>query len=92
MQPVSPEPRSIRDGRYLIGRGVAAAIYWHWRWPAKVRVTLRRDGTALVETGLHNLGIGTYTVMQKRSVMTICINRGVDRGLSPMFKRQAVWR
>ena len=61
----TPEPRSIRDGRYLIGQGVAAAIYTHWRWPAKARVTLNRDGTALVETGSHDLGTGTYTVMQQ---------------------------
>jgi xanthine dehydrogenase YagR molybdenum-binding subunit len=61
----TPEPRSIRDGRYLIGQGVAAAIYTHWRWPAKARVTLNRDGTALVETGSHDVGTGTYTVMQQ---------------------------
>lgn len=59
------EPRSMRDGRYLIGQGVAAAIYTHWRWPAKARVTLSRDGTALVETGSHDIGTGTYTVMQQ---------------------------
>jgi xanthine dehydrogenase YagR molybdenum-binding subunit len=61
----TPEPRSMRDGRYLIGQGVAAAIYTHWRWPAKARVTLSRDGTALVETGSHDLGTGTYTVMRQ---------------------------
>ncbi len=27
----TPEPRSMRDGRYLIGQGVAGAIYTHWR-------------------------------------------------------------
>src|SRR5258708_37541646 len=47
----TPEPRSMRDGRYLIGQGVASAIYTHWGWPAKARVTLARDGTALVEAG-----------------------------------------
>ena len=36
----TPEPRSMRDGRYLIGQGVAAAIFTHWRWPGKARVTL----------------------------------------------------
>ena len=61
----TPEPRSMRDGRYLIGQGVAAAIYTHWRWPAKARVTLNRDGTALVEAGSHDLGTGTYTVMRQ---------------------------
>lgn len=58
-------PRSMRDGKYLIGQGVAAAIYTHWRWPATARVTLRRDGTALLEAGMHELGGGTYTVMRQ---------------------------
>jgi xanthine dehydrogenase YagR molybdenum-binding subunit len=71
----TPEPRSMRDSRYFIGQGVAAAIYTHWRWPAKARVTLNRDGTALVETGSHDLGTGTYTVMQQVAADTL--------GLSP---------
>jgi xanthine dehydrogenase YagR molybdenum-binding subunit len=59
------EPRSMRDGRYLIGQGMAGAIYTHWRWPAKARVTLNSDGSALVEAGMHDIGTGTYTVMQQ---------------------------
>jgi xanthine dehydrogenase YagR molybdenum-binding subunit len=59
----TPEPRSMRDGRDLIGQGVAAAIFTHWRWPAKARVTLNRDGSAFVEAAAHDIGTGTYTVM-----------------------------
>jgi xanthine dehydrogenase YagR molybdenum-binding subunit len=59
------EPRSMRDGRYLIGQGMAGAIYTHWRWPAKARVTLNADGSAIVEAGMHDIGTGTYTVMQQ---------------------------
>jgi len=59
----TPEPRSMRDGRYLIGQGVAAAIFTHWRWPGKARVTLNGDGSALVEAAAHDIGTGTYTVM-----------------------------
>jgi xanthine dehydrogenase YagR molybdenum-binding subunit len=55
----------MRDGRYFIGQGVASAIYTHWRWPAKARVTINGDGSALVETGSHDLGTGTYTVMRQ---------------------------
>jgi xanthine dehydrogenase YagR molybdenum-binding subunit len=55
----------MRDGRYFIGQGVASAIYTHWRWPAKARVTIDGDGSALVETGSHDLGTGTYTVMRQ---------------------------
>jgi xanthine dehydrogenase YagR molybdenum-binding subunit len=57
------EPRSMRDGRYLIGQGVAAAIFTHWRWPGKARVTLDCAGTALVEAAAHDIGTGTYTTM-----------------------------
>jgi len=67
----TPEPRSMRDGRYLIGQGMAGAIYTHWRWPAKARVILKRDGSALVEAGTHDLGTGTYTVMQQVAADTL---------------------
>src|SRR5260370_36313222 len=53
----------MRDGRCLIGQGVAAAIFTHWRWPGKARVTLNGDGSALVEAAAHDIGPGTYTVM-----------------------------
>ena len=59
----TPEPRSMRDGRYLIGQGMAAAIYTHWRWPGKARVTINVGGSALVEAAAHDIGTGTYTVM-----------------------------
>jgi xanthine dehydrogenase YagR molybdenum-binding subunit len=61
----TPEPGSMRDGRYLVGQGMAGAVYTHWRWPAKARVTLDRDGSAVVEAGMHELGTGTYTVMRQ---------------------------
>lgn len=67
----TPEPCSMRDGRYLIGQGMAAAIYTHWRWPAQARVTLKSDGSALVEAGTHDLGTGTYTVLQQVAADTL---------------------
>jgi len=65
------EPRSMRDGRYLVGQGMAGAIYTHWRWPAQAKVTLSADGSALVEAGTHDLGTGTYTVMQQIAADTL---------------------
>src|SRR5258708_27275429 len=59
----SPQPRSMRDGRSLIGQGVAAAIFTHWRWPGKARVTLDATGAALVEAAAHDIGTGTYATM-----------------------------
>jgi xanthine dehydrogenase YagR molybdenum-binding subunit len=66
-----PQPRSMRDGRYLVGQGMAGAIYTHWRWPAQARVTLNADGSALVEAGTHDLGTGTYTVMRQIAADTL---------------------
>jgi xanthine dehydrogenase YagR molybdenum-binding subunit len=43
----NPEPRSQRDGTWLIGQGVATAYYPVFRWPATVRVRISSDGTAL---------------------------------------------
>jgi xanthine dehydrogenase YagR molybdenum-binding subunit len=59
----TPQPRSMRDGRYLVGHGAAAVIFTHWRWPGRARVTLNGDGSALVEAAAHDIGTGTYTVM-----------------------------
>src|SRR5207247_9359096 len=67
----TPEPRSMRDGRDLIGQGTAGASYRHWRWPAKARVTLKRYGSARVETGSQELVAGTYTVMQQVAADTL---------------------
>lgn len=63
----------MRDGRYLVGQGMASAIYTHWRWPANARVTVSADGSALVEAGTHELGTGTYTVMQQVAADTLGI-------------------
>ncbi|HMC15794.1 MAG TPA: xanthine dehydrogenase family protein molybdopterin-binding subunit [Albitalea sp.] len=56
-------PRSQRDGRLLVGWGMATATYPAHRWPASASVKLLPDGTALVRSGTQDLGTGTYTVM-----------------------------
>ena len=58
-----PSPRSMRDGPLLTGLGVAAATYPAHRSPANAAATVFGDGTALVQSGTHDLGTGTYTVM-----------------------------
>lgn len=56
------EPRSRRDGKWLIGQGVATAYYPVYRFPAKVRVRISADGSALVEAAANEMGMGTATV------------------------------
>jgi xanthine dehydrogenase YagR molybdenum-binding subunit len=59
----NPEPRSMRDGRLLVGWGVATGTWGAMQQGAGVRVTLNPDGTARVGSGTADIGPGTYTVM-----------------------------
>ena len=58
----NPEPRSRRDGKWLIGQGVATAYYPFYRFPAKVRLCIFADGKAVVQTPAAEMGMGTATV------------------------------
>lgn len=59
----APEPRSMRDGRLLIGMGTATATYPAFHAPSNARVRLLTDGTAEVEAAASDMGPGTYTSM-----------------------------
>jgi xanthine dehydrogenase YagR molybdenum-binding subunit len=59
----TPEPRSMREGRTLVGWGMATATYPARRQKAKASATINADGSAVVRSGTHDLGTGTYTVM-----------------------------
>ncbi|HEV7920357.1 MAG TPA: xanthine dehydrogenase family protein molybdopterin-binding subunit [Thermoanaerobaculia bacterium] len=67
----NPEPRSMRDGRLLIGWGMASATYPAHRSPASVRAVMNADGTVVVSTGTHEMGMGTATVMQQLAAETL---------------------
>ncbi len=58
-----PEPRSMRDGRWLVGWGMATGVWGAFQRPATARITLRADGTAHVVSATSDIGPGTYTVM-----------------------------
>uniref|UniRef100_A0AAU2AGM3 Xanthine dehydrogenase family protein molybdopterin-binding subunit n=1 Tax=Streptomyces sp. NBC_00093 TaxID=2975649 RepID=A0AAU2AGM3_9ACTN len=58
-----PRPRSTRDGDWLIGTGMATALYDTLRAPGQASVRLDADGTALVESSTSDMGPGTYTSM-----------------------------
>jgi xanthine dehydrogenase YagR molybdenum-binding subunit len=57
----TPQPRSLRDGRWLVGMGVATAFHTALRTTANVAVRLAADSTALVRCGFHEMGMGTAT-------------------------------
>ena len=67
----TPQPRSMRDGRNLIGWGMASATYPAHRSPASARAVMRADGTVLVTSGSHEMGMGTATVMAQLAAETL---------------------
>jgi len=56
-------PASIRDGRWLIGYGVAAATRVQPLMDATVGVRIEPDGSAVVLSDMTDIGTGTYTIL-----------------------------
>jgi xanthine dehydrogenase YagR molybdenum-binding subunit len=59
----NPEPGSMREGRWLVGYGMAGVTYGHNQAKCAARATIRRDGSAYVCSGTTEIGVGTWTVM-----------------------------
>ena len=59
----APVPGQRREGEWLIGMGVAAAVRINLLVDSEARVTLLPDGRALVETDMTDIGTGTYTIL-----------------------------
>lgn len=57
------DPRSMRDGRTLVGWGMASAVYPTRRSASNASARLNADGTCSVDAGSQDLGTGTYTIM-----------------------------
>jgi xanthine dehydrogenase YagR molybdenum-binding subunit len=67
----TPEPRSMRNGRMLMGWGMATSTYPTNQRPAQARVRVAADGMVLVQSGTQDLGTGTYTVMSQVAADTL---------------------
>jgi xanthine dehydrogenase YagR molybdenum-binding subunit len=57
------QPATLRDGRWLVGYGMAAAIRMHFQILTKVRVRMGADGIAIVQSDMTDIGGGTYTIL-----------------------------
>jgi xanthine dehydrogenase YagR molybdenum-binding subunit len=57
------KPATLREGRWLVGYGMAAAIRKHFQGPTTVRVRLGPEGIAVVQSDMTDIGTGTYTIM-----------------------------
>ncbi|AMJ62025.1 aldehyde oxidoreductase molybdenum-binding subunit PaoC [Bosea sp. PAMC 26642] len=56
-------PGQMRDGRWLVGIGVASAFRNNLVMKSAARVRLEADGTVTVETDMTDIGTGSYTII-----------------------------
>ncbi|MBR1122585.1 xanthine dehydrogenase family protein molybdopterin-binding subunit [Bradyrhizobium lablabi] len=59
----NPEPRSMRDGKELVGWGMATGVWEALQMPASARIVLTANGHTEVATAASDIGTGTYTIM-----------------------------
>src|SRR3981189_816162 len=57
------KPGQVRDGRWLVGMGMAAATRGNPLQLSKANVRLNPDGTATVRMAMTDIGTGTYTTL-----------------------------
>ena len=57
------QPRQMRNGKHLIGYGMATATYPAGRSAASAKVQLLADGSVKVISATQDIGTGTYTIM-----------------------------
>jgi xanthine dehydrogenase YagR molybdenum-binding subunit len=59
----NPKPSQVRDGRWLVGMGVAAATRGNPLQPSKANVRLAPDGFVTVRMAMTDIGTGSYTIL-----------------------------
>lgn len=59
----NPEPRSMREGRELIGWGMASGVWEAQMTKTSARAVLTVDGKLEVATATADIGTGTYTIL-----------------------------
>ncbi|ACL57875.1 xanthine dehydrogenase family protein molybdopterin-binding subunit [Methylobacterium nodulans] len=61
----STEPRSMREGRELIGWGLATGVWEAYMMKSSARARLSIDGSLEVACSTADLGTGTYTILSQ---------------------------
>ncbi len=67
----NPQPGKTRDGRWLVGAGVAAAYRGNLVTSSAGRARLDRRGVITVETDMTDIGTGSYTIIAQTAAETM---------------------
>src|SRR6185436_16259875 len=72
----NPTPGQVRDGRWLVGVGMASAIRGNMLLPAKASFSVDAEGVITVKQGMTDIGTGTYTVLAQIAAETLGVPLG----------------
>jgi xanthine dehydrogenase YagR molybdenum-binding subunit len=77
----NPLPGKTREGRWLVGMGVAAAFRNNLVMKSAARVRLDGRGIVTVETDMTDIGTGTYTIIAQTAaeMMGVALDKVVVR-------------
>jgi xanthine dehydrogenase YagR molybdenum-binding subunit len=77
----NPLPGKTREGRWLVGMGVAAAFRNNLVMKSAARVRLDSRGIVTVETDMTDIGTGTYTIIAQTAaeMMGVTLDKVVVR-------------
>ncbi len=77
----NPQPAQVREGRWLIGRGMAAGFRDNLVGPSGARVQLDAQGVVTVETDMTDIGTGSYTIIAQTAaeMLGVALNKVVVR-------------
>ncbi|HEY4001546.1 MAG TPA: xanthine dehydrogenase family protein molybdopterin-binding subunit, partial [Candidatus Xenobia bacterium] len=56
-------PRSLRDGHYWLGQGMATATYPGMKSPGAAIARMEPDGRVVIRSATQDMGTGTYTTL-----------------------------
>src|SRR5262249_45285392 len=59
----NPQPRAMKDGKELVGWGMATGIWEAMQLPASARAVLGANGSLEIASATADIGPGTYTMM-----------------------------
>jgi xanthine dehydrogenase YagR molybdenum-binding subunit len=59
----NPKPAQVRDGKWLVGMGVAGGFRNNQLTKSAARIRLEKNGRLTVETDMTDIGTGTYTIL-----------------------------
>jgi xanthine dehydrogenase YagR molybdenum-binding subunit len=67
----NPEPRSMRDGRELVGWGMATGVWEAIMQKTAARAVLTPDGNLEIASATTDIGTGTYTILTQIAAETL---------------------